>query len=273
MFDEYVRSIGASDLIEGLDKISEEWKKTLQGSAERRDIEVRIKDITEKIYKQIMNGKISDQHRSLIAKHYARLSGYGQDALVAVRSSATAEDMPGAAFAGQYKTCLNQQGMDRVVESIKKVWASTYGFDAVNYRNKNGISHAKTKMGVLIMEMINAWSAGTAFSVDTETGASMMTINNTYGLGEEEVSGNVTSDTWVIDPKTHIILKRRLGAKEKRIIYDVQKKKNIEVPNSDEDRRKFAINCDKARQIAAQLQLIHDHYAKKFGSTRFIDTE
>lgn len=273
LFFEYLKSINVYPLINELEELSQKWKSLTENLIEKRQIEESIGKLSRELQDKILKGEFSNQSRADIIQSYKQLSSNGQDALVAVRSSATDEDMSGVSFAGQYSTYLNQQGDDQIIEAIKKVWASTYSLNAINYRNKNGIAHNKTKMAVMILEMINPQSAGTAFSIDLETGLPMISINNTYGLGEVEVAGNVTSDTWIIDPISNSIIKRRIGKKQSKLIYDSQRKENIYVENLKEQQDKFAIGLQKALQIATQLKLIHQHYTTKYPNIKFIDAE
>jgi len=271
IFDAYLKSVNVHILIAELDSLSEQWKLLSERPEEQKNIENKIENIANEIRHKILSGKLNEDQKSAIVYFYRQLSGKGQNALVAVRSSATAEDMPGASFAGQYETYLNQQGIEQIIEAIKKVWASTYSFNAINYRNKNAISPTETKMAVLILEMVDAQSAGTAFSVDPETGISMISFSNTYGSGEIDVSGKATADAWVFNPETNEILKRRLGYKNLKMVYDPKKRINVIKEVSGEDREKYAIDIQKAHEIGLKLKLIRDHYEKS--KMKYYDVE
>jgi len=272
LFDEYTRSIGVSELIAQLDVLALQWRDLSAESEKRKDIEEKMRAVSEAIQKKILGGTFNDEQRDKVNKFYQLLSEDGRGRPVAVRSSATAEDMPGASFAGKYDTFLNQNGIDNIMEAIKKVWASTYNFTAVQYCNTNGILHSKVKMGVIIQEMAEPQSAGTAFSVDTETGFPMISINNTYGLGEAEVSGVATSDAWVIEPQTNTVLKRRMGKKKLKIVNDPDNG-TMSVETTAEERGRFAIDSETARQIAAKLKVIHDHFLRIRDDVKHIDVE
>lgn len=269
----YLEKVGAWPYISELEKLSWQWKRLEENNSDREDLTNQMRQLSEKIRGLILNGKIPDEIQQLILASYKKLETDGQPALVAVRSSATAEDMPGASFAGQYTTYLNQQGDDQVIGAIKRVWASTYNMNAIEYRNKQNMQHSKNMMCALVLEMVNPQSAGTAFSVDLETGAPFISVNNTYGLGEAEVAGIVSSDTWIVDPSTGDIIKRRLGEKGKKIVYDVDKKTNVTVDTSNSERRQFAISQTMAKKVALLVKRIQDHYVKKNPNLNHMDVE
>lgn len=271
----YAQHLNASRIdqeLEELQNLSNDWR--IAADLEQKiNIEDQIKELTELIRTKIMATEIDQSIAEELALSIEKIDLNYRDHLLAVRSSATTEDMDDASFAGQYDTFLNKKGEDEVLDSIKKVWASTYNFNAVNYRNKHGLEHSQAKMGVLILEMVDAYSAGTAFSIDVETGASAYTINNSYGLGEAEVAGITTPDSWFIDLDTNRVVKRRKGSKENKIVYDHQKGSNVVVENSLEDKLRYSIPAVKALEIANKLKKIHDHYTKKYGSINSIDAE
>ena len=279
VYADYLEQIGAAPIVDQLQEVSEHWKILNENDSEREVLTRNMRALAIKIHDLIMNGEIPAETKRLILASYKKLEKDGQPAFVAVRSSATAEDMPNASFAGQYTTYLNIQGDDQIIKAIKGVWASTYFDEAkgnmnpVEYRNKNNLQHSKNKMCALILEMVNPQSAGTAFSVDLETGAPFISINNSYGLGEAEVSGIVTSDTWIVDPNTGVILKRRMGEKGQKIVYDPDAKQNVTVDVSVSEREKYAISKEMAREIALLVKRIQDHYVKKNPNLNHMDVE
>src|SRR5699024_2085314 len=128
---------------------------------------------------------------------------FSSPAPVAVRSSATAEDLPEASFAGQQDTYLWLNGFEAVAEHIRKCWASLYTARAILYRLKNGIEEEGLSMGVVVQKMINARAAGVAMTLDPATGdRSKLTIDASYGVGESVVSGTVTPDNIKLDKIT-----------------------------------------------------------------------
>ncbi|MDD3088058.1 MAG: PEP/pyruvate-binding domain-containing protein, partial [Candidatus Omnitrophica bacterium] len=231
--------------------------------------EEMIRAKSDFIKRRILVGDLDSGLKEIIGHVYRK---FGEEVKVAVRSSATAEDMPQASFAGQYTSLLNVKGEEAIIEAIKKVWASTYNFNALNYIKQNNIELRKVRMGVLILEMVDAESSGIAFSVDTETGYPFVSISSSYGLGELIVSGNVNSDSWVVDAGNRTIIKKRLGSKETKIIYDNNKRINVRKATSLKERNEFTIDVNKAKEIAVKVQIIADYYGKNYGAN-YVDTE
>lgn len=273
VYADYLERIGAADDIAKLETLSEQWKKLKEDDPWRGKLVLEMRGTAWRIQQCIMDGTLPSEVLQAILVAYGNLGENGQATLVAVRSSATAEDMLGASFAGQYSTYLNQQGDVQVIEAIKKVWASTYNMNAVEYRNKHNMQHSKNRMCALVLEMVNPQSAGTAFSVDPETGAPFICINNTYGLGEAEVAGIVTSDSWIVEPHSAVIIKRRLGEKAEKIVYDPVEKMNVTVAIDRADRERFAISPATAKKIALLVKKIGEHYANLNPEIKHIDVE
>ncbi|MEI2652491.1 MAG: PEP/pyruvate-binding domain-containing protein [Microthrixaceae bacterium] len=145
-------------------------------------------------------GALSDEIATAITAAYAQLGG---DAAVAVRSSATAEDLPEASFAGQQDTYLNVGGADAVLDAVKRCWGSLWTARAMAYRMRQGIAPAQVSLAVVVQVMAPATAAGVLFTVNPVTGAAdEMVINATWGLGEALVSGHVTPDKLVVDKAT-----------------------------------------------------------------------
>lgn len=137
------------------------------------------------------------------------------EAPVAVRSSATAEDLPEASFAGQHETYLNVQGKEALLEAIKQCWASLWTARAITYRLKQGIAPDEVSLAVVVQKQINAEASGVAFSLNPNNNCyDEAVINSNFGLGESIVSGKVTPDTFVVDKITHKILQKQLATKD-----------------------------------------------------------
>ena len=152
-----------------------------------------------------------------IKSAYGELSSVtvGQDLSVAVRSSATGEDMPGASFAGQHDSYLNIRGERDLIEYVKRCWASLWNSHAVHYRHSNGIDNALSSMAVVVQQMVPSVSAGVLFSANPVTGdRSEILINSSWGLGESVVMGSVIPDTYVIDKESGDIKSRNVSQKE-----------------------------------------------------------
>jgi phosphohistidine swiveling domain-containing protein len=228
--------------------------------------------LLEKIRLQIEEAPISPKLLEKIAGLYKDVinrSG-NSGARVSVRSSSPAEDQKTASFAGQYKTVLHIRGEEFVVKAVKEVWASTFSSDAVRYRVEQANGDVWAPMAVIIQVMVNARSAGTAFTVDLETGAPFYSINATYGAGESEVAGKVTPDRFIVDPGSLEIIKRRLGDKKEKISPPLpgQEGPRIET-TSPEERIKFALESSEVRSIAEGLSAIKGHFEKVSGATSF----
>ncbi|GAB6148687.1 pyruvate, water dikinase [Stetteria hydrogenophila] len=161
---------------------------------------------------------------------------------VAVRSSATAEDLPEASFAGQQETYLNVSGEEAVVEHIKKVWASLWTARAISYRDNFNIDHGKALMAVVVQKMVNSRSAGVMFTAHPVTGdRGKVVIEASWGLGEYVVQGKVTPDEFVVDKKTLEVVEERIARKTRALFYDPRTGRNVEVaiPETPEELEKL----------------------------------
>jgi pyruvate,water dikinase len=219
-----------------------------------------------------------------IGQAYAEL-GRKQSAAtvdVAVRSSATAEDLPDASFAGQQETFLNVQGEQALLDACRRCFASLFTDRAISYRVDKGFDHLKIALSIGVQPMIRAdlASSGVMFSIDTETGfRNAVLINAAYGLGENVVQGTVNPDEFYVFKPTLMqghrpIIKRALGNKEFKLVYDIggtKMVKNIPVPPA--DRERFAISDDEILTLARWACLIEDHYSAKRGAFCPMDME
>jgi pyruvate,water dikinase len=191
---------------------------------------------------------------------------------VAVRSSATAEDLPQASFAGQQETFLNVSGDAEVLEACRKCYASLFTDRAISYRNAHGFDHMQVALSIGIQKMVRSdlASSGVIFTLDTETGfRDVVIINGAWGLGENVVQGAVTPDEYVVfkpllnDAKLVPIIEKKLGAKEKKMIYAVGgtvMTKNVET--TAEERRSFVLNDGEILQLARWAAAIEQHYGR-----------
>jgi len=160
---------------------------------------------------------------------------------VAVRSSATAEDLPTASFAGQHETFLWVEGGKRVVESVQKCWASLYTPRAISYRMRNNFPHEKVLMSVGVQKMVNSRAAGVMFTLNPLNGdPSKIVIEGSWGLGESVVSGSVTPDKFVVDKVILDILERSVGSKAEEYILD---KETQQVVKHETDKKKQDVPC------------------------------
>ena len=218
-----------------------------------------------------------------ILEAYDRLSPDPAEPLdVAVRSSATAEDLPDASFAGQQETYLNVQGHAVLLDTCKRCFASLFTDRAISYRADKGFDHFSIALSIGVQRMVRAdlATSGVMFSIDTETGfRHAVLINAAYGLGENVVQGTVNPDEYYVFKPTlkqgaRPILQKRLGTKEFKLIYDVgggKMTKNVPVPPDDRDR--FALSDDDILTLSRWACVIEDHYSAKHGKFTPMDME
>lgn len=201
---------------------------------------------------------------------------------VAVRSSATAEDLPDASFAGQQETYLNVFGVQDVIDSCHRCFASIFTDRAISYRTIKGFDHFNVALSVGVQKMVRSdlASSGVMFSIDTETGfKNAALVTAAYGLGENVVQGAVNPDEYFVFKPTlkqgyRPILEKRLGSKEIKMIYEIggtKLTKNVPVPESEQ--RKYAINDEEILQLARWACIIEDHYSEVRGQYTPMDIE
>ena len=175
-----------------------------------------------------------------------------------MRSSATAEDLPDASFAGQQETYLNVRGLDDVLEQVRSCYASLWGNRAVSYRLHQGYGQSSVSIAVIIQEMVESEKAGVLFTVNpVSKKENEMQINASYGLGESVVSGRVTADSYIVD-KNGEIIEVAIGSKETQIIYG--EKNTVEVKVDDNDRKKRALNDTEISELIKSGLKIEKHY-------------
>lgn len=201
---------------------------------------------------------------------------------VAVRSSATAEDLPDASFAGQQETYLNVQGPAVLLETCRRCFASLFTDRAISYRADKGFDHFKIALSIGVQRMVRSDLAcsGVMFSIDTESGfPDAVLINAAYGLGENVVQGAVNPDEYYVFKPTLLkgkrpIIRRVLGSKEFKLVYDVGGSKMVRnVPVADADRKRFSLTDDEVLQLARWAVQIEAHYGSKRGRTTPMDME
>lgn len=160
--------------------------------------------------------------------------------LVAVRSSATVEDLPEASFAGQQETYLNVRGAEEVIEKTRRAWSSLWTARAMSYRDSLNVDHEAAMMAVVVQKMVKSRSSGVAFSIHPVTGEDdKIVIESAWGLGESVVGGKVTPDRYVVKKDTLEILEKRISDKRKALFYDPRSGSNVEVeiPSTEEELR------------------------------------
>ncbi|MEH2178206.1 phosphoenolpyruvate synthase [Nostoc sp.] len=220
--------------------------------------------------------------REAIATAYHSLcEQYNADTDVAVRSSATAEDLPDASFAGQQETYLNVVGVEGVLAACHKCFASLFTDRAISYRHAKGFDHFSIALAVGVQKMVRSdlATSGVMFSIDTETGfKDAALITAAYGLGENVVQGSVNPDEYYVFKPTLKagfcpIIDKRLGSKELKMIYDDGSKFTKNVSVSPSERGKFALSDQEILQLANWACLIEDHYSQVHGIFTPMDIE
>ncbi len=222
-------------------------------------------EASKKVRKLVESTPMPREIEKVIKDEYARLSERTKqaEAFVAVRSSATAEDLADASFAGQQETFLNVKGPKELIEKTIKCWSSLFTPRAIYYRVQKGFKHEDVLISVGVQKMVNSKAAGVAFTINPVTGdRSQMMIEGNWGLGESVVSGAVTPDDYLVDKETLKVIHRNIAKKTIEYIRDPKTGRTIhaEVPA---DRQDKACLTEKELQRIAQLcKTIEAHYGK-----------
>ncbi|MEM4943474.1 MAG: pyruvate, water dikinase [Saccharolobus sp.] len=231
-------------------------------------------EASEKIKQLIKSAKIPEDLSQRILKSYDELSKkIGKEPLVAVRSSATAEDIEQASFAGQQDTYLNVSRSE-LLDKVKEVWASLYNARAIEYRKRKNIDQLSVLMAVIVQKMVNARSAGVMFTLHPVTGDDRyILIESNWGLGESVVGGKVTPDEVLIEKATLQIVDKKISTKSIKIVYDLRTKKNIEVKLTDEEANTMSITDEEAKELAKLAMKIEEHYKRYMDIEWAIDAD
>jgi pyruvate,water dikinase len=254
----------------------------LQGlqPADVDDLARRARAAREIIYGTPLPQPVADQ----VLRAYRQLvEEYGEQLTVAVRSSATAEDLPTASFAGQHETFLNIAGEAKLLDSVRRCFASLFKDRAIIYRLENGFDHFKVFLSVGVMKMVRSdlASSGVTFSLDTETGfRDVVFITGAYGLGENVVQGTVDPDEFYVFKPTfrqgsRAVLRRTLGGKEIRMVYahSAGRDTTRNMPTSKQERARFCLSDEEVLQLADATIRIEDHYSARAGHPTPMDVE
>jgi len=237
----------------------------------RKD-EKPLASVGKAIRKLFIETEFPEAIRKDIIKSYRTLSErYKADEVdVAVRSSATAEDLPEASFAGQQETFLNVSGEEELLESCRKCYASLFTDRAISYREEKGFEHMDVALSVGVQKMIRSDKAGAGvmFSIDTETGfPEVVVLNAAWGLGENVVQGAVNPDEYMVfkpllkENQFLPILGKKVGSKEKKMIYAKGGSKTTKnVDTGEKERNRFVLKDDEILTLARWAVLIEDHY-------------
>lgn len=252
-----------NDTLEGLD------------THDVRELQKRGKEVREMILKEELPADL----KTAIATAYKDLVDLEGAEDVAVRSSATAEDLPGASFAGQQETYLNVVGVEDVIEATKKCIASLFTDRAISYRADKGFSHTDAALSVGVQKMVRSDMAtsGVMFSIDTESGFDkVVIIDAAYGLGEMVVQGKVTPDSFTVfkpslEKGMKAVIARDIGPKEVKMVYGEKGGEIVDVPQEDKDR--LCVTDEEVETLAKYALQIEKHFSTKHGHYQPMDME
>ena len=256
--------------------------ETILSDLDTHDIQ-NLSERGEKVRSLIYNAPLPDDLREAIVQDYRKLcEEYEENTDVAVRSSATAEDLPDASFAGQQETFLNIKGEENLIDACKKCFASLFTNRAISYREDKGFDHMSIALSIGIQKMVRSdlASSGVIFSIDTESGfKDAILITGSHGLGEMVVQGTVNPDEFYVFKPTlkdghRPIVQKKLGTKEVKMIYSTDGDESTRiVPVPAEDRERFCITEDEILTLARWTMIIEDHYSEKAGFFKPMDIE
>lgn len=278
----FVLTVDAYDLYMQENGLIEQIRFLIEGL----DIDnlVQLRKTGMEIRQMILDGEFPEELRNEISERYTELSRrYGKDSTdVAVRSSATAEDLPEASFAGQQDSFLNVRGPNNVIGSIKACFASLFTDRAISYRTSAGFDHMDAKLSVGIQKMVRSdlGASGVAFSIDPESGFDKtVVISGTYGLGELLVQGEISPDEFIVFKPTlaegkSAIIEKKLGNKTHKLAYghkpnELTKRLSVE----ESLRRKFCLSDGQVLQLARWVVEIEKHYTARSGRWSPMDVE
>jgi pyruvate, water dikinase len=243
----------------------------------------RLQAAGQKIRSAIMNAELPGELTDALVAAYRRLeTESGPHCDVAVRSSATAEDLPEASFAGQQESYLNVRGERMLLESVRRCFASLFTDRAIVYRAERGFDYQQVALSVGIQKMVRAdlASAGVIFTLDTETGfRDVVLITGAYGLGESVVQGSVDPDEFYVFKPTlaagfRPILRRRLGSKEFKLVYEEGGSRGVRsAPVPVEERARFVLSDDELLSLARWAIAVEKHYSEVRGAPTPMDLE
>ncbi|OLU26950.1 phosphoenolpyruvate synthase [Pseudomonas sp. PA15(2017)] len=225
------------------------------------------------IRRWVMDAEFPAELNEQIRTAFAAMAGGNDNMAVAVRSSATAEDLPDASFAGQQETFLNIRGVENVIRAAKEVFASLFNDRAIAYRVHQGFDHKLVALSAGVQRMVRSetGTAGVMFTLDTESGfRDVVFITGAYGLGETVVQGAVNPDEFYVHKQTleagrPAILRRNLGSKAIKMIYGDEAKagKSVKVVDVDRaDRARFCLSDAEVSELAKQAMIIEKHYGR-----------
>lgn len=269
-YQHFIESNGIRNRLEGI-----------LNNLDARDI-VALKDQGIKARKLMLDASFPADLTAAIKEAYRALMASKGQGAVAVRSSATAEDLPDASFAGAQETFLNIEDEDALIEACHHCFASLFTDRAISYRQEKGFEHLRVALSIGVQMMVKACSgsAGVMFTIDTETGfEDIVLISASYGYGESLVQGSINPDEYYVFKPTlkeghHAILQKVLGSKEHKLINDPEVPNKLKaVPVSKKDSCRFALNDEDILKLARWGLIIEEHYSKLSGHKTPMDIE
>ncbi len=237
-----------------------------------KDVE-KVAEAGHHVRELIMGAEFPQKLKKEVAEAYAKMcKEYGNHVDVAVRSSATAEDLPGASFAGQQESYLNIRGESSLLEACKKCFASLFTNRAIVYRHEKGFDHFKVALSIGVQKMVRSDKAGSGviFTIDTESGfKDVVAISAGYGLGENIVKGRINPDEYSVFKPTLMkghkaIISKKLGDKKIRMVYNQEgaaTTRNVVVPY--EERKNYVLNDEEILTLARWACMVENHYSQK----------
>ncbi|MBE6508893.1 MAG: phosphoenolpyruvate synthase [Methanobrevibacter sp.] len=250
-YEKFMDEAGINDKVMSiLDEIDINDTKALQAAA-------------EEIKNMIKESSIPEDMVLLIREAYNQLcQRVGEDDTdVAIRSSATAEDLPEASFAGQQDTFLHVAGDDEVIEYIRRCWASLFEARAIFYREENNFEHSKVYIAVVVQKMANADKAGVMFTVNPSTGEEIALIEGSWGLGESVVSGDVTPDNYQVDKKDNEIINVTIS--DKKVMYtNDENGTSIKVDVPEDKRKERVLSDEELIELTEMGKRVQAHYGE-----------
>ncbi len=243
-YEKFIKSVGIKDEINFiLAKLNIEDTKQLDRAS-------------KKIQKLILAKEIPADIKDEVSAAYNVLLEEGFE-FVAVRSSATAEDLPEASFAGQQDTYLNVRSVENVIRDVQRCWASLFTPRAIFYREKNNFEHEDVLIAVVIQVMVDADKAGVMFTVNPVTNnREEMVIEGVYGLGESLVSGSITPDSYMVDKKNGVSNQKHINNQEWGLFKKDGKTEKVDIFHGEEE----VLNPEEIMELTSIGRLIEDHY-------------
>ncbi|MBN1357288.1 phosphoenolpyruvate synthase [Candidatus Bathyarchaeota archaeon] len=254
------------------EKIYQIISETVTNPNDPKQYDAASKKIRELIEKTPIPPKIAKSIREAYRELNKRFNL--KATFVAVRSSATAEDLPDASFAGQQETYLNVKGPDELLEKVVKCWSSLFTPRAIFYRNEKGFAHEKVFISVGVQKMVNSRAAGVMFTINPVTGETdEIVIEGNYGLGETVVSGAVNPDDFVVDKATLKIEERRIARKTVMYIRDPNTGKTVHLDVPADKQKETCVNDEEIIHLTKLAKVIEAHYKKAMDIEWAIDKD